>query len=335
MIRRILAILLLLLAISIVVMTPVLAFTPVGAQLLARVAQSPAQLVRGISPSPTPLPPTPTPSPTPTPILTVVGKPPPASASAAILLDADTGHILDDVNGETSLPMASTTKIMTALIAIVAGNLDQPVIIQQDAYNEVHLHDGSSANLVVGDTISLKDLLYGLMLPSGDDAAIAIADAMGGTQAFVNDMNSLALRLRLFQTHYINPDGLTYYDANGRPLPGHYTTAYDLVQLARFAMTMPLFAQIVSTQNYSLPANAEHHGYTWVNTDELLSTYSGATGIKTGYTIEAGYCLVFSATRAGHHLIGVLIHETDSTHRFNDARTLLNWGFGLPLLPPS
>jgi D-alanyl-D-alanine carboxypeptidase (penicillin-binding protein 5/6) len=231
--------------------------------------------------------------------------------------------------------MASTTKIMTALIAIQAGDLNALVSIHQDAVNEVILNNGSSAKLHIGDQLTLRDLLYGLMLPSGDDAAIAIADSVGGsTSNFVNIMNNFAYRLHLFQTHYINPDGLTYYDANRQPIPGHYTTPYDLVRLASYAMTIPLFAQIVRTQHYTLPVTATHHSYTWDNTDLLLAIYSGATGIKTGFTLEAGECLVFSATRSGHHLIGVVLHSLDAAHRFSDAKTLLDWGFGLPLLPP-
>ena len=188
----------------------------------------------------------------------------------------------------------------------------------------------------MGDQLTLHDLLYGLMLPSGDDAAITIADAVGGSTAnFVNMMNLFAYRLRLFQTHYLNPDGLTYYDANHQPLPGHYTTAYDLVRLARYAMSIPLFAQLVRTQHYQLPATLSHHLYAWDNTNTLLATYQGMTGIKTGFTIEAGACLVFSATRNGHHLIGVVLHSIDENHRFNDARILLDWGFALPLLPPN
>jgi D-alanyl-D-alanine carboxypeptidase (penicillin-binding protein 5/6) len=232
--------------------------------------------------------------------------------------------------------MASTTKIMTALIAMRAADPNELITIHQDALNEVNFNGGSTAQLKVGDQIPLKDLLYGLLLPSGDDAAIAIADAVGGsTGNFVNLMNLFAYRLHLYQTHYINPDGLTYYDANGHPLPGHYTTAYDLVRLAEYAMSIPLFAQIVHTQHYTVPASSSHHAYSWDNTNLLLGTYAGATGVKTGYTLEAGECLVFSAIRSGHHLIGVVLHSTDATHRFNDAKILLNWGFGLPVLPPA
>lgn len=325
--RRILIVALVILAICFVV-----ALVPSGIDLFAMLRQA----AHTATPSPTAIPVTPTPPPTPMPVLTVKGIPPAITSDAAILLDGETGHILDDVHGETPQPMASTTKIMTAVIAIQTGNLNQLVTIQQDAFNEVHLNDGSSANLVVGDKIPLKDLLYGLMLPSGDDAAIAIADALGGTSAnFVATMNLFALRLHLFQTHFINPDGLTYYAANGTPLPGHYTTAYDLVRLAQYAMSIPLFSQIVQTQRYVLPANGLHHAYTWVTTNDLLSTYSGATGIKTGHTIEAEYCLVFAARRGAEYLIGVVLHNADSDRRFQDAKTLLNWGFGLPLLPPS
>ncbi len=326
MIRRTIAIALLFISITTIILVPIFTFTPVGRSLFSGLTSTP---------TPTLIPFTPTPTPKPTPILTAKGTPPAITASESILLDNDTGHILYESNGEKPVPMASTTKIMTALIAIQAGDLNSLVTIHQDAVNEVILNDGSSANLHLGDQLTLRDLLYGLMLPSGDDAAIAIADSVGGsTSNFVNMMNLFAYRLHLFQTHFINPDGLTYYDANRQPIPGHYTTPYDLVRLASYAMTIPLFAQIVHTQHYSLPATATHHSYTWNNTNLLLTTYSGATGIKTGFTLEAGECLVFSATRSGHHLIGVVFHSIDAVHRFSDAKTLLDWGFALPLLPP-
>lgn len=335
--RRILAIFLLVVAISIAIMAPVLAFSPAGSSLLRRLATTPAPTA---TPSPTPLPPTPTPTP-PKPVLTVVGTPPKLNARAAYLIDTDTGHTLDDFRGEVPLPMASTTKIMTAVIAIQAGNLDQEITVQQDALNEVNQNYGSTAFLRVGDQIKLRDMLYALLLPSGDDAAIAIADGISGnTKSFVNVMNIFAYRLRLFQTHYTNPDGLTYYNASNQPLPGNYTTAYDLIRLTQYAMKLPLFAEIVKSTEYRLAPGAHHHGYTWPTTNSLLAyasdaptvkVYPGATGIKTGYTVEAGGCLVFSATRNGHHLVGVVLGSANNTTRFLDAITLLNWGFGLPL----
>ena len=314
--RRIFASLLFFLAAELVLLAPVLAFTTLGMRVLHDIV--------------------PPPSPTPTPILTVRGTPPAVSAQAAYLLDADTGHVLDDVHGEQRLPMASTTKIMTALIAIQTADLSQIVTIHQDAIDEVKKHNGSSAYLVVGDQIRLEDLLYGLMLPSGDDAAIAIADAVGGTTSnFVQMMNMFARRLHLTQTHYINPDGLTYLTPQGQPDPNQYTSAADLAHLTRFAMTNPFFAQLVELQHFVLPASAFHHAYIWDSIDTLLSTYPGAIGVKTGYTVEAGYCLVFAATRGGHHLIGAVLHEPDAAQRFADAQMLLDWGFALPLLPPA
>jgi D-alanyl-D-alanine carboxypeptidase (penicillin-binding protein 5/6) len=325
--RRILVSILLLIALIILVMTPILAFTPFGTNIVS---------VWGVAPtgSPTSAVFTPSPVPSPSPVLTIHGTPPPILAKFAYLLDADTSHVLFDENGEVPAQMASTTKIMTALIAIQTGNLDQVVTIHQDAYDEVWLHDGSSAGLVVGDQLSLRDLLYGLLLPSGDDAAIAIADALGGVPAFVQRMNLFAYHLHLFQTHYLNPDGLNFAP-DGEPIANHHTTAADLAHLAQYAMSIPLFAQIVHTQRYTVLPNEFHHGYTWTNTDMLLTTYPGATGIKTGFTPEAGYCLVFSATRNEHHLIGVVLDSPTAESRFTDAITLLNWGSALPLQPPT
>ena len=333
--RRILAIILLVLAVSIAVITPVLAFTPVGAHLLNGFANA----TPTPTPWPTPVPFTPTPTPPPKPILTVEGTPPTLHAKAAYLLDADTGHTLDDFHGEVPLSMASTTKIMTAVIAIQMGNLDQMITVKQDAHDEWVNNNGSNAQLHVGDKIKLKDLLYALLLPSGDDAAIVIADGISGnSDNFVNVMNIFAYRLHLFQTHYINPDGLTYKTGQ------NYTTTYDLIRLAQYAMSLPLFAQIVKTPQYTLPATGTHHPYIWNTTNALLAhsditptvkPYPGTTGIKTGYTAEAGGCLVFSATRNGHHLIGIVLGSVDETSRFADAATLLNWGFGLPLKVPS
>lgn len=323
--RSVIATILFTLAIEIIIIVPLLMFTPPGQHVLA-----------DVFPSPTP---------SPTPILTVRGTPPSVAAKAAYLLDVDTGHTLVNINGQQRLPMASTTKIMTAIITIEKANLNQVVTIQQDAIDEVKKNFGSSAQLVVGDKVSLRYLLYGLMLPSGDDAAIAIADAVGGTPtSFVNMMNLYAQRLHLTQTHFINPDGLTYYQTTqgqttqGQTTQGqpnfNYTTASDLVHLAHYALNNPIFAQIVHLQRFMLPATPDHHAYDWETTNNLLATYIGTTGIKTGYTVEAGYVLVFSATNGNHHLVGAVMQEKDDNQRVADATALLNWGFALPLLPP-
>ena len=310
-----------------IIFVPILVFTPAGHSLGSSVGL--------IAPTPTstPVPFVPTPVPSPSPVLTVRGTPPALSATAVYLEDTDTGNVLVNVNGEKPLPMASITKMMTAVIAIQTGDLDQGITIKEDAVDEVTLHNGSSAELRVGDVVSLKDLLYGLMLPSGDDAAIAIADGLAGTPTqFVQRMNLFAHRLHLYQTHYTNPDGLT---PDNETNPHHYTTPADLAHLAQYAMSLPLFAQIVQTPTYVLKATGMHHTYTWKTTNDLLSTYKGMTGIKTGHTVEAGWCLMFAATRDGHHLLGVVLHDDTSLDRFSDAKTLLDWGFALPVLPPS
>jgi serine-type D-Ala-D-Ala carboxypeptidase (penicillin-binding protein 5/6) len=321
--RRSAAIILLIVALFFVLLVPIIAFTPVGTHVVTALSSPTA------TPSPTPIPPTPTPMPTPRPVLTVRGTPPTLSATASYLVDMDTGNILENVNGYRPLPMASTTKIMTALIAIEAGKLDQPVTVTQAELDQVPA-DASSAFLVTGETFTLKQLLYGLMLPSGDDAALVIADAVGGTtDHFVTLMNLFAERLHLFQTHYDNPHGLNLAgDQN------HYTSASDLVRLTEYAMRIPLFAQIVHTQTYSLPVTAQHQAHHWVNTNTLLSTYPGTLGVKTGSTDAAGFCLVFAATRANHHLIGVVLNDPTEALRNEDAIALLNWGFALPMLPP-
>ncbi len=341
--RRTFAIILLVLAVCIGIITPVLAYTPLGQHLFGSVTSatptnSAAPLIAY----------TPVPKPRPRPVLTVVGTPPTVDTKAAYLLDANSSHTLDDYNGETPLPMASTTKIMTAVLAIQAGNPNLMVAVNQDAINEAVNNGGSNAQLVVGDQIPLQYLLYGLLLPSGDDAAIAIADAISGSASnFTTAMNVEAYHLHLFQTHYINPDGLTYYQNNGQSATYNYTSAYDLARLASYAMQLPLFAQIVKTQHYFLAATATHHAYHWDNTNDLLGPthddpsglyiYPGVTGIKTGYTLEAGYCLVFSALKNGQSLIGVLLYSTNTNYdqRFTNATTLLNWGFGLPLKVPT
>ncbi|HEX7734173.1 MAG TPA: D-alanyl-D-alanine carboxypeptidase [Ktedonobacteraceae bacterium] len=332
--RRLLAFILLALAILIIIGAPIWFFTPLSSAFDTPLAPTAAPLDL--------LTVTPVPRVTPVAILTPQGKPATILASEAILVDADTSTILYEKKAETPVPMASTTKIMTALIAIRSGNLDQVITVGQDAVNEDKI--GSNANLAVGEKLSLKELLYALLLPSGDDAAVAIADGVAGSQdAFTAIMNVEAQKLHLFQTHFDNPTGLDT-DLNLNPLPGnaHYTTPYDFVRLAHYAMSIPLFAQIVSMPTYHLAASATHANFNWKNTNTMLTTYKGALGVKTGWTGAAGGCLVFSAKRNGHSLIGVVFHSsrTNSTQlqdeqtRVADAETLLTWGFALPAQMP-
>lgn len=320
--RRNIALLLLFVAIILLISVPVIAFTPLGTTLLksAPIKDPPPTSISHPRTSPTPIP-------TARPVLTARRAPPATNATAELLLDADTGNVLYDKNGEQPLSMASTTKIMTALIAIQTANLEQPIHVQQDAIDRVVLDDGSGAGLLVGDVVPLKEMLYALMLPSGNDAAYAIADELGAgdRDVFINHMNLFAQRLQLFQTHYNSPDGLTSDSAT------HYTTAYDLAKLSRYAMSVPLFATIVHTQTYT--AQVGGRTLLWTNTNKLLGNYPGATGIKTGHTFGSGYCLVFAATSHQHHLIGVLLNSPDENQRNIDAAALLDWGFQLPMLP--
>jgi len=252
--------------------------------------------------------------------------PPPApqiAAGSALLMDTQTGAVLFSQNANAEVAMASTTKIMTAVVALTYGNANTPVTIGPDAVAMQNGQD-SVANLRLGDTLPLSDMLYALLLPSGDDAAVAIAHTIAGSQAgFVHLMNQEAFLLGLFHTHYANVHGLDE--------AGHYTTAMDLARLTRFAMRIPLFAQVVRTATYTLPATARHGAYTWINTNELLAMhpYPGADGVKTGFTGNAGYCLVFSAVRGGVPLLGVLLGEQTYEGRFTDAAALLNWGYSI------
>src|SRR5579859_5078938 len=242
------------------------------------------------TPTATPLPtPTPSPSPTPQPLV---------NGSSAYLLDATSGKVLLDVKSHLRVAMWSTTKIMTALLAIERLPPDQIVTIQQVELNEVP-NGMSVAQLNAGDQLSVLHLLYGLLLPSGSDAAVVLAHTVSGdTASFVALMNARAAQLGLSDTHYDNPYGA---DA-----PGHYSSAADLVKLARVAMGYPLFAQIVSTLSYHLDPNLSHVRYDWTNiVDLFLQSYPGANGVKTGSNAtETDWCMVFSAYRQGHLIIG-------------------------------
>ncbi len=245
---------------------------------------------------------------------------PRVASTAAILLDPDTERVYLSMHADQRLAMASTTKIMTTVVALTYGNPDQKITVGQDA-QDMNNGDNSSAQLKKGDVLTLRQLLYGLLLPSGDDAAVAIADGVAGSQAqFVTLMNAEAALLGLTHTHYVNPHGLDE--------AGHYTTAGDLAQLARFALSFPLFRQIVATRELVVAATSEHPRYDWISTNNLLAAhYPGLIGIKTGHTGDAGYCFVFAAQRPYGELLGVVLGDGADPERFDDARALLDWGF--------
>ncbi|MDQ2085687.1 D-alanyl-D-alanine carboxypeptidase family protein [Herbivorax sp. ANBcel31] len=237
-------------------------------------------------------------------------KPPKISAGAAVILDTVSGRILYEKNAHSRKAMASTTKIMTAIVAIENGNLDDKVKASKRAASI----RGSVINLKAGEELILKELLYGLLIKSGNDAAIAIAEHVGGSvEGFAEMMNSKAKELGLKDTAFKNPHGL---DANG-----HYSTAYELAKLARYALKNPVFSEIVGTKNTTITNRSLH------TTNEMLSIYPGADGVKTGYTGKAGRCLVTSATRDNWRIISVVLNCSSRTTRAQSSKDILDFAF--------
>ena len=232
------------------------------------------------------------------------------SAKAACILDLETGRVLFEHNMHARLPMASTTKVMTALLALEHGDLDASVTCSENAFGV----SGTSIYLAQGETLRLGDMLLGLMLSSGNDAAVAIAEHIGGSvDQFAGMMNARAKELGANQTHFVNPHGL--------PDEAHYTTAYDLARIAREAMGNTAFRDLVRHQQAQIPWEGRSYNRQLRNKNRLLSEYPGATGIKTGYTSKAGRCLVFGARREGMELVGVVLGCADW---FNEAARLMD-----------
>lgn len=229
------------------------------------------------------------------------------SAEKAILMDAATGRVLYEKNADAQSLIASTTKIMTALVVCEQCNVLDRMRIPKEAVGI----EGSSMYLQEGEILTIQELLYGLMLHSGNDAAVALAIYCGGTvEGFAELMNDKAHQLGMKDSHFENPNGL---DA-----PGHYSTARDLAILASYAMENPIFYKTVSTKNVTIGQRYLH------NHNKLLWQVEGADGIKTGYTRAAGRILVSSATRDSRRLIAVTINAPDDWH---DHAALLNQGF--------
>lgn len=246
----------------------------------------------------------------------------PVSAEGAILMEASTGRVLYASDADKRLPMASTTKVMTALLAIERYEADAIVVVPKEAVGV----EGSSLYLKEGERIRMIDLVYGLMLASGNDAAVAIAlSVCGSVEDFAALMNEKAASLGLYHTQFVTPNGL-HDDA-------HYTTARDLAVLTCHALKNPVFRTIVSTQYHQTEGGSVTR--TFKNKNRLLWEYEGANGVKTGYTQIAGKCLVFSAERDGMQLVGVVL---DCPAMWNAAEVLLELGFSeyemVPVLDP-
>jgi D-alanyl-D-alanine carboxypeptidase (penicillin-binding protein 5/6) len=253
-------------------------------------------------------------------------------ALGAVLADAGTGQQLWGRDPRTKRPMGSVTKVMTALVVIEAGNLGRKIRVPASAVSYVASHGASSAGRRAGDVLTARQLLNAMLLPSGCDAAYVLATAYGpGRAAFVAKMNAEARRLGLTKTHFSNFDGLPY------PTPrATHSTPANLVALGRAAIALAAFRATVDRRAYHLANRNGHHAYTWWNTNLLLGSYAGADGIKTGFTMAAGYCLLFEAHRGTRVLIGVVLHSTATRPgaRFTAARRMLNWGFGVLAASP-
>jgi serine-type D-Ala-D-Ala carboxypeptidase (penicillin-binding protein 5/6) len=270
----------------------------------------------------------PAPSATPaTPPLVVTGAPQNLQVRGGALEDASTGTLLWSQGLNIELPMGSITKVMTALLVIDAGDLNREIQVPQAVIAYVNQYDGNSAGLVPGDVLTAQELLEAMLLPSGCDAAYTLATAYGpGMPAFLAKMNAMARQLGMTHTFFTSPDGLPYPTEYST-----YSTPADLVTLGRAAMASPVFRGIVAQQNYTLPAGPGHHAYSWANDDDLIGSYPGAEGIKTGYTLAAGHCLLFEASRSGLALIGVVLGApaTGPDSGADQATLVLNWGFSL------
>ena len=237
------------------------------------------------------------------------------SARGAVLMEAESGEVVFGQNQNARLPMASTTKIMTALVALERLPLDTVVTVTADSVGV----EGSSIYLVEGEKLTLEQLVYALLLESANDAATAIAVAVAGdVESFAGLMNEKAAALGLVDTHFVNPHGLDHDE--------HYTTAYELARIARAALEDPVFREICSTERKTIPLNGSEGTRVLINHNKLLNSYGGCIGVKTGFTKKTGRCLVSAAERGGVTLIAVTLNAPDD---WRDHTAMLDYGFGL------
>ncbi len=252
--------------------------------------------------------------------------PPTLTTRAGILVDIDSDTILWQQDPHAQLPPASTAKILTALVALANFDPSRSVTVTPDA---VHLAwDESRMGLAAGQTLTVRELLTGLLLVSGNDAANAIADDTVGAERFVGAMNAQVAALGLHDSHFTTDVGLDD--------PQQYSSAYDLAAIATVAVNRyPLFRDIVAMHTADLTATSGHPEFFLQSINQLLSMYPAATGIKPGWTGNAGYCEVAMAERDGHRLVSVLLN---APYSYSQSRRLLDWGFvqeGLPSTLPT
>lgn len=240
----------------------------------------------------------------------VYGTEPEINARSAIVIDAESGRVLFEKNAYIKRPMASTTKVMTAIIALENCDLNEVVTVSRNAA----LVNGSTINLTTGEKLTMRELMYGLLLRSGNDAAIAIAEHIGGSvDGFAKMMNDKAREIGAYNTKFTTPHGLDE--------EGHYSTAYDMALITRYALKNPVFNDIVGTRSIQVGKR------TMNNTNEMLWGYEGADGVKTGYTGKAGRCLITSATRNGRRYISVVLFCDSRDQRALSSKKILDYAF--------
>ncbi|MEV6771800.1 serine hydrolase [Nocardia sp. NPDC051030] len=246
-------------------------------------------------------------------------------APGAALADGITGTMLWSREADTQFPIASIAKVMTALVAIGAGDLDRAITVPPESIAYCVRNDGSTAGLAAGEVLTTHQLLYALMLPSGCDAAYTLAEAYGpGQEGFLDKMNETARQMGLAGTYFADPSGL--------PVPADdstYSTPADLVALGLRAMVLPVFREVAGSESYHLPAGPGNRAHHWQTTNMLLRHYPGTIGIKTGSTDAAGACLLFETVRAGIPLIGVVLHSSPGSGAAakDDAERMVNWAY--------
>lgn len=238
---------------------------------------------------------------------------PSVNAKAYVLMEASTGRVLLENNRDEKLPMASTTKIMTCLLAVENGNMEDIVTIPKEAVGQ----EGTSIYLREGEQVLFSDLVYGLMLASGNDAAVAIAIHLAGSvENFAQMMNEKARQIGALNSNFVTPNGL--------PDDNHYTTAYDLALISSYAMQNEKFCEIVGTSKMDLQQDDDSPARYLRSKNKILYQYEGGNGIKTGYTKAAGKCLSAGAKRGDMQLVAVVLNDYDM---FVDCMALLDYGF--------
>ncbi|GGN44154.1 D-alanyl-D-alanine carboxypeptidase [Streptomyces kronopolitis] len=258
-------------------------------------------------------------------------KTPTITAKGGFVMNNGTGKSLFTKAADSRLSTGSTTKIMTARVVLAQQNLnlDSKVTVQKAYSDYIVSKTASSAHLIVGDKLTVRQLLYGLMLPSGCDAAYALADKFGSgstraarVKSFIGKMNSTAKSLGLTNTSFDSFDGI----GSG----GNYSTPRDLTKLASNAMKYSTFRTVVKTKSTKQKVTTKSGGYrymSWTNTNNLLGSYAGTIGVKTGSGPEAKYCLVFAATRGSKTVIGTVLASSSVANRTADAKKLMDYGF--------